>query len=212
MRKILIFNAFLLTKFTVLSVVVNSIIEYHRASIDRIAPSTKELREKTERMGSLRLTEKEVKEICQQLNSEIIQLDNLKWIFTSIIILILAFTIWGLIKFNLNVTRFDGLSLLVVTLLLFGFHSLVYEFSGGFYGGHNASMDIRIVILIGTFIVPPVLFYTSYRMNKIELIRNLHKQKWISYTTISLKVLSLLLALIVGIGALFTPNLSGNIS
>lgn len=212
MRKFLIINTFILTTFTVLLITVVSIIESHRSTIDRIAPSTVELREKAERMGSLRLTEKEAKEICQQLNCEIIRLDNLKWIFTSIIILILAFTIWGIIKFNLNVKRFDGLSLLVVALLLLGFHSIVYEFSGGSYGGHNASIDIRIVILLGNFIVSPVLFYTSYRMNKIELSYNLHKHKWISYTALSLTVLGLFLAFIVGIGALFTPDLSGNIS
>jgi hypothetical protein len=212
MRKILIISAFLLATITVQLWVVVLTIESHRATIDRIAPSTQELREKAEKMGPLRLTENEVKDLCMQLNRELIHLANLKWVFASTIILILTLTLWGLSKFNFNATRFDGLCLLGVTLLLFGFHSLVYEFSGGFHGGHSASMDIRIAILIGTFIVPPVLFYIAYRMNKIELGRSLHNQKWISYMAIALTTLSLLLALIVGIGILFTPDLSGNIT
>ena len=212
MRKILIFNAFLLATISIHLWVVLLTIKSHRATIDRIAPSTEELREKAEKMGSLRLKEKEVKEICIQLDQELIHLGTLKRTFTFSIILILAFTILGLYKLNLNVTRFDGLSLFVFTLLLYGFYSFIYEFSGGFYGGHNASMDIRIGILIGTFIIPPILFYTVYRMNIIELSHNLHQQKWISYLAISFTIISLLLALIIGMGILFTPDLSGNIT
>jgi hypothetical protein len=183
-------------------------MESHRATIDRIAPSTEELREKAEKMGYLRLTEKEVKDICLQLNQELIELDILKRTFIFSSIFILAFTIFGLYKFILNVTRFDGLSLLVIALLFFGFHWLVYEFSGVYYGGHSASMDIRILIFFGSFIIPPFLFYTAYRLNKIELNLHLHKQKWISYMAVALTILSLLLALIVGIGVLIIPDVS----
>lgn len=196
----------------VLLVVVAAIIKYQKTTIDRIAPSTEELRAQDDKMGALRLTEKEVKDICQQLNSELTQLNNIKWVLTSIIILFLAITLWIIFKFNLNATRFDALNLVVFSLLLFFLHSFVYAFSGGFYGGHNASMDIRIGILFGTFIVPPFLFYTAYSMNKKELTHKLHNQKWIANSTIALTILSLLLALIIGIGALFTPSLSGNIS
>jgi hypothetical protein len=73
-------------------------------------------------------------------------------------------------------------------------------------------MNIRIGILIGTFIIPPILFYTVYRMNIIELSHKLHQQKWISYLAISFTIISLLLALIIGMGILFTPDLSGNIT
>jgi len=208
MRKILILNALLLTIIAVLLAVVFSTIEYQKETVDRIAPSTEELKERARKMGDLRLTEKEVNDICIQLNRELIRLEHLKKTFILFIVLILTATLFGLYKFNFNVTRFDGLSLLVVTLLLVGFHSLVYEFSGGFYGGHNASMDIQVIILIGTCIIPPIFFYTAYRMNKIELNLHLHKEKWISYVAVTLTTLSLLLALIVGIGVLITPDVS----
>jgi hypothetical protein len=213
MRKTLIFSAFFLVTITILLAVVCVIIESHKETIDQIAPATEELRIKAEKKyGKLRLTEKEVAEICNQLNRELVDLNNLKWLFSFVIAFIIVVTLLIRYQFKPSVIRFDGLSLLVVSLPAFGLHSLVYEFSGGFYGGHNAAMDISIGILIGTFIIPPMLFYTAYRMNELELNLHLHKQKWISYTAIIFTALSLLLALIVGIGVLATPDLSGNIS
>jgi hypothetical protein len=49
-------------------------------------------------------------------------------------------------------------------------------------------------------------------MNEFEINNNLHKQKWISYSAIVLASLTLLLVLFIGIGVLFTPDLSGNIT
>lgn len=212
MRKILLFSAFLTATITLLIVVIVSTIEAHKATIDRIAPATEELRDKAQKMGPLRLTEEEVKVILQQLNSELIHLHHLKWAFIATTILILVTTLFAFLKFNFAISRYDGLTLLILTFLLFSFHSLVYEFSGNFYGGHNASMNVRTGILFGTFVVPPFLFYLAYRMNSTELSLNLHKQKWISYTAITLATICFVLALIVGIGVLTTPDLSGNIS
>lgn len=202
------FNALILATIAILLAVVISTIESHKATIDRIAPSTEVLREKAEKMGPLRLTDKEVKDICIQLNRELIQLETLKKTFTFSIILILAFTVFGLYKFNFSITRFDGLSLLVISLLLLGHHWLVYEFSGVYYEGQSASMNIRIVVLFASFIISPFLFYTAHRLNKIELNLHLHAQKWVSYMAVTLTVLSLLSALVVGIGVSIIPDVS----
>jgi hypothetical protein len=206
MRKILILNTFLLTTLLVLLTVVVSTISSHQARIDRIAPSTEELKEKARKMGLLRLSENEVKDICLRLNNELLQLNILKKTFTLSIILLLAFTLFGIYKFNLKVSRFDGLCLLVLSLLLIGLDWLVDQFSGVFYGGHNAS--ISIWMLFGTFIILPILFYIAFRLNNKELNLRLHEQKWISFIAFTLTIISLLLALIIGIAALLTPDVS----
>lgn len=73
-------------------------------------------------------------------------------------------------------------------------------------------MDLSIGIFVGTIIVLPILFFAAYRTNQHELALKLHRQKWVSYLSITFAVLSLLLALVIGVGVLMTPDLSGNIT
>jgi hypothetical protein len=211
MRKLFIISTFFLTILIILLAIVCLIIESNKTTIDRIAPSTEELRLKAEKLGSLRLTKKEVKEICSRLNRELIQLDFMKRLITITIVTIIGIMLIGIYKFDFSVKSFDGLSLLVVALLLFGIHWLVDEFCEFFYEGPSAS-KIRIGTLIGTLIIHPILFYVAYSMNELEINNNLHKQKWISYSAIVLASLTFLLVLFIGIGVLFTPDLSGNIT
>lgn len=65
---------------------------------------------------------------------------------------------------------------------------------------------MRKVLIFGTFLL------VAFTMNKRELRLHLHRQKWISYAALTSGVLSLILALIIGIGVLLTLDLSGNIS
>ena len=70
----------------------------------------------------------------------------------------------------------------------------------------KATCPMRKVLIFGTFLL------VAFTMNKRELRLHLHRQKWISYAALTLGVLSLILALIIGMGVLLTLDLSGNIS
>lgn len=212
MRKILVFSTFILSIIAVFLNAVYSIIENHKKLIDQLAPSTPELKEEAAKMGHIRLSDNEVTEICTQLNHELVLLDKLKWgCILSIFFIVLLISI-GLLKLNFKIKRFTGLSILVITPIIYSLNCLVYEFSGIFYSGHNATLIMRVGTLFATIVVPPFLFYTAFKMNKIEVELQLHKQKWISYTSFVLAIVSLIVAIIIGLGVLMTPDLSGNIN
>jgi len=191
---------------------VASISEKNKETIERIAPSTEELRNKYGRQGSTRLTPEEVKQACMNLETEIEQLNQIKGILKFTFVLIAILFLWIITKMEWRTVRFDGLTLLIANILLLNFHWLFEWFTDKFEEGQNATVNIRIVMSIALLIIQPILFYIAYKWNKIELFQNLHKQKWISYIAIVFTVLSGLLALVIGIGILLTPDLSGNIS
>jgi hypothetical protein len=212
MRKILIFGAFFLAIITLLLATVDSVIDSHKQTIDEIAPSTDALKLKAAHMWPSRLTKSEIEEIFNTINKEIIQLEFLQKVFSITIILICLINLVVLYRFNWIMNRFDGLCLLGVALLVPSLNWMVYEFSDYYYGGHNASMNIRIGLLIGTLVIQPALCYIAYRMNKHEISLTLHNQKWITNLALVLSVLSLVIVLAIGIGVLITPDLSGNIT
>lgn len=212
MRKILIFGAFFLAIITILLATVDSVIDSHKQTIDEIAPSTDALKLKAAHMWSSRLTKSEIEEIFNTINKELIQLEFLQKVFSITIILICLINLVVFYRFNRIMNRFDGLCLLVVAILVPSLNWMVYEFSDYFYGGHNASMNIRIGLLIGTLVIQPALCYIAYSMNKLEISLTLHNQKWITNLALVLSVVSLVVVLAIGIGVLFTPDLSGNIT
>lgn len=212
MRKILIFGAFFLAIITILLATVDSVIDSHKQTIDEIAPSTDALKLKAAHMWSSRLTKSEIEEIFNTINKELIQLEFLQKVFSITIILICLINLVVFYRFNRIMNRFDGLCLLVVAILVPSLNWMVYEFSDYFYGGHNASMNIRIGLFIGTLVIQPALCYIAYSMNKLEISLTLHNQKWITNLALVLSVVSLVVVLAIGIGVLFTPDLSGNIT
>lgn len=163
-------------------------------------------------MWPSRLTKSEIEEIFNTINKEIIQLEFLQKVFSITIILICLINLVVFYRFNRIMNRFDGLCLLVVAILVPSLNWMVYEFSDYFYGGHNASMNIRIGLLIGTLVIQPALCYIAYSMNKLEISLTLHNQKWITNLALLLSVVSLVVVLAIGIGVLCTPDLSGNIT
>lgn len=212
MRKILIFGAFFLAIITILLATVDSVIDSHKQTIDEIAPSTDALKLKAAHMWSSRLTKSEIEEIFNTINKELIQLEFLQKVFSITIILICLINLVVFYRFNRIMNRFDGLCILVVAILVPSLNWVVYEFSDYFYGGHNASMNIRIGLFIGTLVIQPALCYIAYSMNKLEISLTLHNQKWITNLALVLSVVSLVVVLAIGIGVLFTPDLSGNIT
>ena len=183
----------------------------NRETIERIAPCHGGTPRKYRSSGLSRLSPEEIKEICAKLESQISRLDRLKRIcrlpkhFCN-------YTGVGTYKRPWQLQPFDGLTLLLLNTLLFGLHWLFIEFGNSFEEGNNATVYLRIYTGIGLLVVQPLLFYISYRWNRLELSRKLHRQKWISVAAIVLTAASGLLALIIGIGVLCTPDLSGNIT
>ncbi len=212
MRKILVVGIFLTLVSGLFTGAIYSLVEEHRHSLARYAPSTEEELWKSERMGPVRLSKREVDELVLLWNRELIELERLQWIFTASFFIGVVFIFAILLKRGSMVKKFDGLFLWIITCCMVSVEWVIDVLSDKYYGGRNAIMDLSIGIFVGTIIVLPILFFAAYRMNQHELALKLHRQKWVSYLSITFAVLSLLLALVIGVGVLMTPDLSGNIT
>lgn len=212
MRKILILSVFLTLIFILLSGAMHFLIDENDRLRARYAPSTEEEILQSERMGRIRLSKKEVEELVLLWNEELPQLKSLQGIFIigSFIGLISIFIV--IRKKPFVIKKFDGFFLFFIGILLLSTEWLVDTVSDYFYGGGNALIDLSIGIFVGTLIALPILFLGAYRMNQQEMSIYLHRQKWISYLSMTFAVLILLCALFIGIAVLFTPDLNGNIS
>lgn len=210
MKKPILLFLFLSLVNLILILMISFTADSNRETIERIAPATEELREKYRSSGLSRLSPEEIKEICAKLESQISRLDRLKKNLQIAEAFFAIILVWGLTKGPWQLQPFDGLTLLLLNTLLFGLHWLFIEFGNSFEEGNNATVYLRIYTGIGLLVVQPLLFYISYRWNRLELSRKLHRQKWISVAAIVLTAASGLLALIIGIGVLCTPDLSGN--
>jgi hypothetical protein len=94
-------------------------------------------------------------------------------------------------------------------LLLFAIVGVGKIFTGGhFEEGNNATIQSRVVIKVILLIITPLIFFTTYQLNQLEMRRNWHQEKWISNLAIFLMVFSGLLALVIGVGVLMTPDVS----
>jgi len=210
MKKAIVLSLLLSLMNLVLLLMVAFTIESNRKTIERIAPPTEELRFKNNRMGSLRLTENEVREICNKLSNQINELKQIKRILTFIAACITLYIVWAMISIKWHIVRFDGLTLLIAGVLLFGFPWFYTWFIGRFEEGHNATIQIRIVTETTLLTILPLLFFTAYKVNNLEIVRRLHAYKWISVLSLFLSISCMGLLLILGIGILITPDLGGN--
>ncbi|HEY1040859.1 MAG TPA: hypothetical protein VGF30_15695 [Bacteroidia bacterium] len=114
---------------------------------------------------------------------------------------------------NFSINPFDGLTLLLCTLfLILIIPCLFYIFNTQFENGHNGTIDASIAAGITLLLLSPLLFLTAYLLNVMEIKKVLHQQKWISVVSIVLMSIFTLIAMIIGVGVLFTPDLSGNIT
>ena len=162
--------------------------------------------------GHHRLSEEEVLQITAMQREDMVQLNQLREFLQISAIAIPFLFLLGIYKDGEWTAPFDGLTLLVVNLLLFSFHWVPLWLIQDFEGGHNATIDSRLKISIALLITQPIFFFLAYRWNNAEISRNLHQQKWISAFALSLTLITGLLAFVIGIGILITPDLSGNIT
>ena len=196
---------------TVLNIIlfsmVISTIEENEITLVSIDPSNKELEFKGLRP---RLTIDEVNQISKSINADLFLLKKMKGILiiTSICLTILLLLI--IKKSSWNTTRFDGLTLLFITILLFSLHWLLILFNNKFENGYNATINIRIVTEATLLIIQPILFFMAYKLNNMEISKKLHQYKWISFLSLILCIACTVITLIIGIGLLAAPDLGGN--
>ena len=162
--------------------------------------------------NSLRhLTPEEINNLAIKYKIELTQLDYLKSSTIALIslcgILVLAIIVF---KPDFSVKKFDGVTVMAAYILLICTTFTIFKIfiDGRFEDGHNATIGIRASIEIILLIITPLIFFTALKMNKFEISKNMHQAKWITNLAIVLTVLSGLIALVIGIGVLSTPDVS----
>jgi uncharacterized membrane protein len=113
-------------------------------------------------------------------------------------------------KPNFSVNKFDGITLMVYYILLVCTIFTVFKIftDGQFEDGHSATSSIRISTESILVIITPLIFYASLKMNKFEISKNMHKEKWITNLALFLTLLSGLITIVIGIAILSTPDVS----
>jgi hypothetical protein len=157
------------------------------------------------------LAPEEIKKLTAEYKIDLTQLDSLKSSAIALVsfcgILVIAIIVF---KPDFSVKKFDGLTVMAAyTLLICATFTLFKIFiDGRFEDGHNATIGIRASIEIILMIITPLIFFTTFKMNRLEIGKNMHQAKWITNLSIFLTVLTGLLALVIGIAVLSTPDVS----
>jgi len=160
----------------------------------------------------LRLPPQKIEELKLTITAELQFLAYINYGVIIFALVVLLLLIGVIAKTTWQTVRFGGLHLLIANLVLLQLHWLMDFVPSYFYAGTNATMDIGISTSIILLLLQPILFFVAFLWNKLELKKQLHQQRWISIVAITLAILSGLIALIIGISVLFTPDLSGNIT
>jgi hypothetical protein len=156
------------------------------------------------------LSNEDIKNLRLTYKVQLAQLDQLKS-YTIALITFCGLLLISFITFkpNYSVKKFDGLTLMVsYILLIFILFTIFKIFIDEFEDGHNATSSIRINTEIILMIISPLIFYATLKMNKFEISKNMHQEKWITNLALVLFIISGLIALIIGIGILSTPDVS----
>jgi hypothetical protein len=157
------------------------------------------------------LAPEEIKKLTAEYKIDLTQLDSLKSSAIALVsfcgILVIEIIVF---KPDFSVKKFDGLTVMAAyTLLICATFTLFKIFiDGRFEDGNNATIGIRASIEIILLIITPLIFFTALKLNKFEISKNMHQAKWITNLAIVLAVLSGLIALVIGIGVLSTPDVS----
>lgn len=157
------------------------------------------------------LTPQEISKLTLKYTIEISQLSDLK--SSAIVgITICGIAVIALIAFkpDFSVKKFDGLAVMSTYMLLICATYLVFNIfmDGKFTDGHNATIGIRAAIEIILLVVAPLIFFISLKMNQFEVSSKMHEAKWITRIALILTVVSGLIALVIGIAFLSTPDVS----
>jgi hypothetical protein len=156
------------------------------------------------------LSKEDINNLTLTYKIQLAQLDQLKS-YTNALITLSGLLLIFFITFkpNFSVNKFDGLTLMVsYILLIFSLFTIFKIFIDEFEDGHNATSSIRINTEIILLIISPLIFYAALKMNKFEISKNMHQEKWITNLALVLFLITGLIALVIGIGILSTPDVS----
>jgi len=209
MRKAFLASLLLLITGLLLYTMVNTTLQADREVMDWVNRVYEDRRIPG---SNARLSPEEKSAVHEQALSDIARLESLRSHLQPVLAVLLGILTLLLIRSDYRLRSFDGLALLLATLLTYGVHELLMEFAEGYDHGPNATLNLRIGITSGLIVLNPVFFYLAARWNKAEVRHQLHRQAWITVVGFTLAVLSGLAALALGIGLLMTPDLSGNIT
>lgn len=122
------------------------------------------------------------------------------------------FFVWHMIRYRNGFYAYDGLALVVLALLFNGITPFLQWMTDRILYAHNPTIKLRIAVMSIQIILSPALFFLAFYWNKTEMQLGLHQKRWISVLAFTFGLLSGMIALIIGLGLLMTPNLSGNIT
>lgn len=158
-----------------------------------------------------RLTPEELNNLTIKYAFELTQLASLKS-YTIALISLCGIWLMAIFAFkpDFSLKKFDGLTLMVTYILLLGTLLSIFQiFTGGkFEYGHNATISIRIFTEIFLLVITPLIFYATYKLNKLEITHKMHAVKWIGSLAIVVVLITSLIALLLGIAILLTPDVS----
>ncbi len=157
------------------------------------------------------LSKEEIEKIILQTNIEIIFLNHIKNISFIAILVCVTLSILLLLKIKLSLTKFNGLTLLIAVLFCLAMNTFLFAiFDSDFENGLNATVDLRVFSMAFFLVASPLMFWGSYKINQLEMSKELHSYKWISKLSLILFFVSLAIALVIGVGILRTPDLGGS--
>ena len=159
-----------------------------------------------------KLSISEIKSIQSDADHTIKRLKPLNDLFTFGALVGVIIIVWHLLNYQSGAYRFDGLTLLIVGLATLGVPLLQLHFAESYSGGVNATNNLRIWLNGFQLILLPVIFYWSYRLNKVEILNNLHQKKWISILSFTFFILFGIIAVVIGLGLLFKSYLYGKLN
>lgn len=122
------------------------------------------------------------------------------------------FFVWHMIRYRNGFYAYDGLVLVVLALLFNGITPFLQWMSDRILYAHNPTIKLRIAVMGVQTLLSPALFFLAFYWNKTEMKLGLHQKRWISVLAFTFGLLSGIIALIIGLGLLMTPDLSGNIT
>jgi hypothetical protein len=116
-------------------------------------------------------------------------------------------------KFRFVLEKNDGFYLMMFSLFLVAItYFISIYFLDGKWLSPNESQDLSSYYIVTIFFLTPILLGLSLFLNKKELAKGWHLQRWRYRLSLYFLILSLSAVVFILLGLLMTPDLSGNIT
>lgn len=117
--------------------------------------------------------------------------------------------LWLASKTEHRIHAFDGLAVLPAAAAVPCIYVLCLPCFSKYEEGNNAMLSTRIVVESVMLVSQPLLYLLANKLTKVEIKRTLNHQKWIAVVALALSLFTGLVVLIIGIGLMMVPYLSG---